>query len=74
MKTLITGATGFLGGAVARSFSPEEVILTGRNPQKASMLRELGYTLKLADLSDSRVMNDLFAYELTSLIFDLVKV
>ena len=61
MKTLVTGATGFLGGAVARAMSPSDVVLTGRNPEKAKPLVEQGYDVRLADLSDATVIDDLFS-------------
>lgn len=53
MKAFITGATGFIGGRVARKLRErgDEVVALVRSPAKAGRLSELGCTLVEGDLS-----------------------
>ncbi len=53
MKAFITGATGFIGGHVARELRErgDEVVALVRSPDKAAELRELGCELVEGDLS-----------------------
>ena len=53
MTTLITGATGFLGGALVRQMliNNENVLATGRDPGKAALLKAAGIPFVQADLS-----------------------
>jgi dihydroflavonol-4-reductase len=53
MKAFITGATGFIGGRVARKLRErgDEVVALVRSPGKAGRLSELGCTLVEGDLS-----------------------
>ena len=54
MKVFITGATGFIGGEVARLLRErgDEVRALVRNPARAATLEELGCTLVSGDLTD----------------------
>jgi nucleoside-diphosphate-sugar epimerase len=54
MKYFITGATGFIGGRVARQLREQghEVIALARSPSKAQDLAELGVTLVSGDITD----------------------
>ena len=56
MRAFITGATGFIGGRVARRLRErgDEVVALVRAPEKAGELRELGCELVEGDLSISR--------------------
>ncbi len=55
MRILVTGATGFLGGAVVRRLHAEgrNVIATGRNTEKGTVLEAEGIPFVRADLADS---------------------
>jgi dihydroflavonol-4-reductase len=54
MRAFVTGATGFIGGHVARKLRErgDDVAALVRSPDKASALRELGCELVQGDLSD----------------------
>lgn len=53
MKTLVTGATGFLGGALTRRLHSigRDVIALGRNPEKLNQLEDDGIQTVRADIS-----------------------
>ena len=55
MKVFITGATGFIGSAVARKLRERghDVVALVRNPAKAQELEDLGVTLAPGDLTDA---------------------
>jgi dihydroflavonol-4-reductase len=54
MKAFVTGATGFIGGRLARKLRErgDDVVALVRSPDKAGGLQELGCTLVQGDLSD----------------------
>ena len=54
MKYFITGATGFLGGVLARQLreAGHDVNASIRDPRKASELQSLGVTLFKGDVTD----------------------
>ncbi len=54
MKTLVTGATGFVGSHLAERLrrQGDEVVALVRSPARARALRELGVTLVPGDLGD----------------------
>src|SRR5215210_6578613 len=54
MRAFVTGATGFIGGQVARRLRErgDDVVVLVRSPDKAGQLRELGCELVEGDLSD----------------------
>ncbi len=54
MNYFVTGATGFIGGVVARQLreAGHEVVALVRNPRKASALSALGVTLAQGDVTD----------------------
>jgi len=54
VRVFLTGATGFIGGEVARQLRArgEEVVCLVRSPEKAARLRELGCELTSGDLGD----------------------
>ncbi len=54
MKYFLTGATGFIGGRVARQLreAGHEVVALVRSPQQAQALQALGVTLAEGDLTD----------------------
>lgn len=61
MNVLVTGATGFLGHALASELHRlgHHVVATGRNKQKGLILESKGITFEDGDLSDSRRMEEL---------------
>jgi nucleoside-diphosphate-sugar epimerase len=60
MRAFMTGATGFLGGRVAKKLRErgDEVVCLVRNPGKAGDLRGLGCELVAGDLSATDAMRD----------------
>ena len=54
MKYFVTGATGFIGGRVARQLraAGHEVVTVARNPAKASDLTALGVEVQPGDITD----------------------
>ena len=63
MRYAMTGATGFLGGALARQLrdSGHDVVALVRNPAKADGLRDLGVELVVGDLDDADALDRLLA-------------
>lgn len=60
MKYFITGATGFIGGRLARLLIERghEVVALVRNPDKANDLSAAGVTLAKGDITDKASMRD----------------
>lgn len=60
MKYFLTGATGFLGGVLARQLreAGHDVNASIRNPQKASELQSLGVKLFTGDVTDKESMRE----------------
>ncbi len=58
MKYFITGATGFIGGAVARALrsAGDHVVAVARNPAKAGDLAAAGVTVVKGDVTDLESM------------------
>jgi nucleoside-diphosphate-sugar epimerase len=58
MKYFVTGATGFVGGRVARQLveGGHEVVAVVRRPEKAQDLAALGVTLARGDVTDTESM------------------
>jgi len=58
MKYFITGATGFIGGHLARQLreAGHEVIAVVRNPEKAKDLSEIGVVLHQGDVTEKESM------------------
>ncbi|MGH9577636.1 MAG: SDR family oxidoreductase [Terriglobales bacterium] len=58
MKYFLTGATGFLGGRLARQLveAGHQVIAVVRNPAKAEDLAELGIAVHQGDVTDKEGM------------------
>jgi nucleoside-diphosphate-sugar epimerase len=58
VKVFVTGATGFIGGEVARQLRArgDEVSCLVRSPEKATKLTELGCELVSGDLSDAEAL------------------
>lgn len=60
MKYFLTGATGFLGGALAKQLRQQQhdVIAIVRSPEKAKDLIALGVTIVKGDITDKESMRD----------------
>lgn len=60
MKYFVTGATGFIGGHVARQLREQnhEVIALVRNPAKAKDLADIGVQLAKGDITDKESMRE----------------
>jgi len=60
MKYFITGATGFIGGRLARQLrdAGHEVVAIVRNPAKAQDLAQMGVTLYQGDVTDKESMRE----------------
>lgn len=58
MKYFITGATGFIGGRVARQLigAGHQVVALARTPSKATDLLKLGVTVLAGDIMDKESM------------------
>lgn len=61
MRILVTGATGFLGGAVSRRLlsAGHDVTATGRDPTRGQALSASGLRFEPADLCDQRAVGRL---------------
>jgi dihydroflavonol-4-reductase len=59
MKIFMTGATGFIGGEIARRLRArgDEVVALVRNPEKAKALQQIGCQLAGGDLTDSAAIH-----------------
>jgi uncharacterized protein YbjT (DUF2867 family) len=55
LRYFVTGATGFLGGALARQLveAGHHVVALVRSPEKADALRALGVSLAAGDITDA---------------------
>lgn len=60
MKYFLTGATGFVGGSLAKQLRTAgyEVIAVVRTPDKAGALKAMGVTLVKGDVTDKETMRD----------------
>ena len=60
MRAFVTGATGFIGGVVARKLRErgDEVVVLVRSPAKASLLRDLGCELVQGAVTDEAALRD----------------
>ncbi len=63
MKYFVTGATGFIGGRVARQLreAGHEVVAVVRNPTKAKDLADFGVSMHQGDVTDKESMRALMA-------------
>jgi nucleoside-diphosphate-sugar epimerase len=60
MKYFLTGATGFIGGRLARQLREQghTVVASVRSPDRATALAEIGVTLSKGDVTDKESMRD----------------
>ena len=60
MKYFVTGATGFVGGRVARQLveAGHEAVVVARNPAKAKDLADLGIAVHRGDVTDKESMRE----------------
>ncbi|MBO6576744.1 MAG: NAD-dependent epimerase/dehydratase family protein [Rhodothermales bacterium] len=60
MRYFLTGATGFLGGELARQLraASHDVIALVRSPEKAGPLREIGVHIAQGDITDHASLHD----------------
>lgn len=60
MRYFLTGATGFIGGTIARMLVEDghEVVALVRTPSKATDLADLGITIAQGDITDKASMRD----------------
>jgi nucleoside-diphosphate-sugar epimerase len=58
MKYFVTGATGFIGGVVARKLAAQghEVITLARSPEKAGDLKALGIAVHKGDITEKETL------------------
>jgi nucleoside-diphosphate-sugar epimerase len=63
MRYAMTGATGFLGGVLARQLrdSGHDVVALVRDPAKATPLQDLGVELVVGDLDDTAALDQLLS-------------
>ena len=66
MRALVTGATGFLGGRLARMLAAagRDVVATGRNPEAGQRLESPGITFRTVDLTSPEQLRALPPCEL----------
>ena len=64
MRVLITGATGLIGGAVARRLASagHDVVALARSDASAAKLADQGYRTVQGDLAEAAGCNDVLFY------------